>query len=101
VLLQIWCYYPQEKISEPEIEVDPATPAYQCFYPSSLYKAVPNAIREVSRKSPGRSIVVGKSSNPSPLYYELTYSSMWQPFFYQFCKGGHSAYYISKECHSI
>ncbi|KAI9774702.1 MAG: hypothetical protein M1839_001663 [Geoglossum umbratile] len=57
-LLQIWCYYPSKKNSEPLMQLANGVPAYQCFYPNSPYKAIPNAIREVAGKSPGRNIVV-------------------------------------------
>ncbi|KAI9765887.1 MAG: hypothetical protein M1840_007028 [Geoglossum simile] len=57
-LLQIWCYYPSKKNSEPLMKPKKGVPAYQCFYPGSPYKAIPNAIKEVAGKSPGRNIVV-------------------------------------------
>ena len=38
---------------------DKAILAYQCFYLKSLYKSVPDTIKEVAGKSPGRNIVIG------------------------------------------
>ncbi|KAH0545347.1 hypothetical protein FGG08_000646 [Glutinoglossum americanum] len=55
---QIWCYYPSKKNSEPLMKLDKGVPAYQCFYPNSPYKSIPDAIKEVAGKSPGRNIVV-------------------------------------------
>jgi hypothetical protein len=41
------------------MKLEKGVPAYQCFYPNSLYKSIPDAIKEVASKSPGKTIVVG------------------------------------------
>ena len=41
------------------MKLEKGIPAYQYFYPNFPYKAIPNAIKEVAGKSPGRNIVVG------------------------------------------
>ncbi|CZR64892.1 uncharacterized protein PAC_14792 [Phialocephala subalpina] len=57
-LLQIWCYFPEPKRSEPFIKLQDGVLDYQYFYPGGpTYTDIKDAVKEVTENAPGTSIV--------------------------------------------
>ena len=84
-LLQLWCYFPSEKTSEPLLELyDPDQPGqlrkdFQYFYTSSKsYMKLSDAISIVAARSAGQSIVVGKLNINNCDMQTHIYNSMWR-----------------------